>query len=138
MSLIFQSLLWKPKDVEIINDKIYLSPLLFLTPNKNPFNQEEREYPVDFGYPFESKIYINIEIPQGYKIEYLPKNSKLSTGDNIGAFSYIIESSTNKIQLIITKTINKAIVSDDFYEVLKEFYQGMIDKQNEKIVLKKI
>jgi hypothetical protein len=48
------------KDVEIINDKIYLSPLLFLTPNKNPFNQEEREYPVDFGYPFESKIYINI------------------------------------------------------------------------------
>jgi hypothetical protein len=126
------------KDVEIINDKIYLSPLLFLTPNKNPFNQEEREYPVDFGYPFESKIYINIEIPQGYKIEYLPKNSKLSTGDNIGAFSYIIESSTNKIQLIITKTINKAIVSDDFYEVLKEFYQGMIDKQNEKIVLKKI
>jgi hypothetical protein len=125
------------KDVEIINDKIYMSPMLFLADKENPFKQEIREYPVDFGYPFESKIYINIEIPQGYKVEFLPKAANLLTGDNIGAFSYIVENTDNKIKMIITTTINEAIVSADFYDVLKEFYQGMINKQNEKIVLTK-
>jgi hypothetical protein len=59
------------------------------------------------------------------------------TGDNIGAFSYIIENTDNKIKMIITTTINEAIVSADFYDVLKEFYQGMITKENEKIILTK-
>jgi len=125
------------KDAEIINDKIYISPMLFLTASENPFKQETREYPVDFGYPFESKIYINIEIPEGYKVEFLPKPSKSLTGDNIGAFSYVISNSENKIQIIATTNINTAIVSADFYDVLKEFYQGMITKQNEKIILTK-
>ncbi|NDP25946.1 MAG: DUF3857 and transglutaminase domain-containing protein [Flavobacterium sp.] len=125
------------KDVEIINEKIYLSPLLFLTDKENPFKQEVREYPVDFGYPFESKIYINIDIPQGYKVEFLPKAANLLTGDNIGAFSYVIENTDDKIKMIITTTINTAIVSADFYDVIKEFYQGMITKENEKIILTK-
>jgi len=125
------------KDVEIINDKIYLSPMLFLADKENLFKQEIREYPVDFGYPFESKIYINIEIPQGYTVEFLPKASNLLTGDNIGAFSYVIQNTDNKIQMIITTNINTAIVSVDFYDVLKEFYQGMVNKQNEKIILVK-
>ena len=125
------------KDVEIINDKIYLSPMLFLADKENIFKQEVREYPVDFGYPFESKIYINIDIPQGYKVEFLPKAANLLTGDNIGTFSYVVENTDNKIKMIITTTINTAIVPADFYDVLKEFYQGMITKENEKIILTK-
>ncbi len=125
------------KEVEIINDKIYLSPMLFLADKENPFKQEKREYPVDFGYPFESKIYVNIDIPQGYKVEFLPKASNLLTGDDIGAFSYVIENTDNKIKIIVTVTMNMAIVPADFYDVLKEFYQGMITKENEKIILTK-
>jgi hypothetical protein len=126
------------KDAEIINDKIYLSPMLFLTDKENIFKQEVREYPVDFGYPFESKIYINIDIPQGYKVEFLPKAANLLTGDNIGAFSYMVENTDDKIKMIVTTTMNMAIVPADFYDVLKEFYQGMITKENEKIILTKI
>jgi len=125
------------KNVEIINDKIYISPLMFLTAKENPFKQDTREYPVDFGYPSESKIYINLEIPAEYKVEFLPKPSNLLTGDNIGAFSYFISNTGNKIQIIVTLNINTAIVAEDFYDVLKEFYQGMITKQNEKIILTK-
>jgi hypothetical protein len=38
----------------------------------------------------------------------------------------------NKIQIQVTKELNKAIVSAEFYNVLK-LYQQMIDKQNEKL-----
>jgi hypothetical protein len=126
------------KSVEIINDKIYISPMLFLTANENPFKQETREYPIDFGYPKQEKFNINIKVPEGFVVETMPKAINIATGENVGAFKYIIANSQNSIQIAITKDINSAIVPADFYEVLKDFYQQMIDKQNEKIVLRKI
>lgn len=126
------------KSVEIINNKIYISPMLFLGAKENPFKQEVREYPIDFGYPTEEKFNINIKIPEGYVVESMPKGVSLTTGENIGLFKYIIANPEGSVQIVITTDINSAIVSADFYEVLKDFFQQMIDKQNEKIVLKKI
>lgn len=126
------------KDCEIIGEKIYINPLLFFTQTKNPFVQEVREMPVWFGYPKQSKYNLNIEIPEGYTIESMPKSIKISTGENVGSFAFNISSEGNKIQVQVTREINKTIVSADFYKVLKTFYQQMTDKQNEKIVLKKI
>lgn len=125
------------KDVEIINDKIYFSPLLFLNTTDNPFKQEKREYPVDFGYPIQRKSIISIEIPEGYAIESMPKGFNLSTGDEVGAFKYMIANTGNKIQITITSDINTAIVPADYYDIIKEFFQKMIAQQNEKIVLVK-
>jgi transglutaminase-like putative cysteine protease len=126
------------KDFESINGKIYISPLLFLSTKVNPFKQEVREYPIDFGYPIENKYNIMIEIPEGYVVETLPASMNIATGDNIGTFKYVIGATGNKIQISITSDINTAIVSADYYPMLKEFFQKMIDKQNEKIVLKKV
>ena len=123
---------------EIINDKIYVSPLFFLSVNENPFKQETREYPVDFGFPFEDSYNVNIEIPEGYTIETLPAQAKFVTDENLAIFKYLISNTGNKIQMKITTTINAAIVSSEFYPTLKDFFQKMIDKQNEKIVLKKL
>lgn len=126
------------KSVEIINDKIYISPMLFFAAKENPFKQEIREYPVDFGYPSQGKCNISIGIPAGYDLESLPASVNIVTGDGIGSFKFMIVNNNNIIQLVSTATINTAIVSPDFYPVLKGFFQQMIDKQNEKIVLKKI
>jgi len=68
----------------------------------------------------------------------MPKPLKISTGENVGLFTFNIISEGNKIQVQVTREINTVLVSADFYPVLKGFYQQMIDKQNEKIVLKKI
>jgi hypothetical protein len=123
---------------EIINDKIYISPLFFLSVNENPFKQETREYPVDFGFPFEDTYNVNIEIPEGYIIETLPTQAKFVTDENLAVFKYLISNTGNKIQMKITSTINSPIVSSEFYSTLKDFFQKVIEKQNEKIVLKKI
>jgi len=126
------------KDIEVMNDKIYISPMLFFATKENPFKQEVREYPVDFSYPLQNKFNINIHIPEGYVVESMPTQMNIATGENIGAFKYIIVNTGNLIQVMITLDRNVAIVSADYYDILKAFYQQMIDKQNEKIVLKKI
>ena len=126
------------KDIEVISDKIYISPMLFLLTKENPFKQEVREYPIDFGYPFQNKYNINIEIPEGYAVESIPAAMNIATGESMGSFKYIIGNTGNKIQILITKDINTPIISSNYYDVLKTYYQQMIDKQNERIVLKKI
>ena len=123
---------------DVVGDKIYIAPLLFLSSKKNPFTQEKREYPVDFGFPFQDKYAINIEIPEGYAIESLPAAANLQTQENICSFRYIIQANGNKIQLSITQDVFSPIVSPVDYPVLKESYMKIIEKQNEKIVLKKI
>lgn len=123
---------------EFIGERMYINPMLFFTKGQSPFKQETREYPIDYGYPFLDKYNINIDIPEGYVVETLPKSSQLDMEDNIGSFKYISNASGNKIQLSISHQINTPIVSADYYSMLKEYYQGMIAKETEKIVLKKV
>lgn len=123
------------KSIEILNGKIYLAPLLFLTTIENPFKQEVRAYPVDFGYPIEKKFNINIEIPDGYVVESLPSPVNVTANEISGVFKYVIGAVDNKIQIQVTMANAIAIIPADFYEVLKEFYQMMVEKQNTKIIL---
>jgi hypothetical protein len=123
---------------EIIGEKMYINPLLFFTGEQNPFKQETREYPIDYGFPFLDKYSINIDIPEGYVVETLPKSTQLNMENDLGSFKFISNASGNKIQLSITRQINTPIVSSEYYSMLKDYYQGMIAKQTEKIVLKKV
>jgi hypothetical protein len=122
---------------EIIGGKIYVNPLLFFTAEQNPFKQEIREFPVDYGYPSLEKYMINIQIPEGYKVETLPVSSAITMEDNLGSFKFIVNSSESGIQISMMQQINSAIIPSEYYSMLKDFYQGMITKQNEKIVLVK-
>ena len=125
------------KSLEIINNKMYLSPLLFLSPTDNPFKQEKREYPIDFGFPQSDRLVINIDIPDGYKIETIPQQVNTTTGEDVAFFKYIVSATDSQLSIVVTSSNNKSIVSADYYNVLKEFYKNMIEKQNEKIVFVK-
>ena len=124
---------------DVVADKIFISPMLFLSPKQNPFDQEKREYPVDFGFPFQDRYNITFEIPQGYEIESIPTAKYLKMQEeNICSFKYIIQANGNQIQLSITQDVYVPIVNPNDYQALKEFYKKIIEKQNEKIILKKI
>jgi hypothetical protein len=123
---------------ELIGGKIYINPMLFLTQKQNPFKQENREYPVDYGFPFQDKYAINIQVPEGYKVENLPAPITLTMNENLGVFKYLTNLSGNTIQISVSNQINSSIVLSEDYLALKSYYQKMIEKQNEKIVLTKI
>lgn len=123
---------------DLIGDKIYINPMLFFAKTSNPFKQEVREYPVDFGYPFMDKFNITIKIPDGFTVESLPQSGALTMEDNLGAFKYHIVQNESLLQLSISHQINEAIVSNEQYDMLKEYYKGMVAKETEKIVLKRI
>jgi hypothetical protein len=123
---------------ETIGDKIYVSPFHYFATTENPFKQEYREYPIDFSFPFQDKFSISLAIPDGYSVETLPEPREVKLADNLGGFKYNIAISGNKIQVMYTQEINKAVIDPSYYEALKEFFKEIINKQTEKIVLKKV
>lgn len=123
--------------VEGIGDKMYLSPFLFLATTENPFKQDKREYPIDFVFPNQEKFNISLTIPDGYAVETLPQPKSLSLPDNLGNFKYVISNNGNQIQVLFTFDINQAIIAADYYDAIKNFFKEMVNKQTEKIVLKK-
>ncbi|KFF04964.1 transglutaminase domain-containing protein [Flavobacterium reichenbachii] len=123
---------------ELIGGKIYVNPMLFFTNSKNPFTQDVREYPVDFGFPFLDKYNITIQIPEGFSVETLPQPAVLVMEDNLGTFKFNCAATESNLQIIISHQINEGIVNISQYEMLKEYYKTMIAKETEKIVLKRI
>lgn len=122
---------------DVINNKLYFSPLLFFRINENPFKLEQREFPVDFGYPSDDIYRFNITLPDGYAVESLPQAKRLELPDNLGSFTYQIEAKGNAVQLIIDSKLNASIVSPIYYDALKSYFSGLIEAENEQIVLTK-
>ena len=123
--------------IEIIGDKMYFSPLLYFAMTENPFKQETREYPVDFIFPKEGKYNVSITIPEGYVVETLPQPQAMTMPGGLGNFKYIISVNGSQIQLVYILDINQAIIGSENYDLLKNFFKEVVNKQTEKIVIKK-
>jgi transglutaminase-like putative cysteine protease len=124
--------------IEIIGDKMYISPMFFFAETKNIFTQEKREYPIDFIFPHQDKYNVSFTIPEGYVVETIPQSKSVAMIEGIGSFKYLISNNGNQFQIVFTMDINQAIVGSEYYDVLKNFFKEIVDRHSEKIVLKKI
>lgn len=124
--------------IEEIADKLYFSSLLFLAPEENVFKQETREYPIDFTYPVSEKNVINIKIPQGYQVESLPESVKIQFNVNDGGFTYLVKHTNDLLQITTNLDINKTLIMPQEYVEFKKFFDLVVKKQTEQIVLKKV
>ena len=123
--------------VEDVAGKLYFSPMVFMATVENPFKPETRDYPIDFGYPMKDRYIINIALPEGYKVESMPENAVFNLGEDTGSFRYLISQVGNKLQLSVEFSINKSFIAAEEYANLKKFYELLIAKENEKVVLSK-
>ena len=124
--------------VEEINGKLYIEPLLFFVNSTNPFKLEDRKFPVDFATPWKDVHRVSIQIPEGYKIEILPKNIAIRMLEDLGVFKFQTSQIGNKVNTVCILQFNSAIIAPKYYAVLKGFYAKVVEKQSEKIVLVKI
>ena len=125
--------------IEEINEELYFSPMLFFTQLTNPFKADNREYPIYFGFPKSKKFTINIKLPEDYKVTSMPENAKGNLVGNMGGFTYLLkELPGNMLQLSVTINVNSPIILSDDFEYVKNMYNQIVEKENEKVVLSKI
>ena len=123
---------------EVIADKLYLNPLLFEAMTENPFKADERTHPIIFDFPSHVENTVNIMVPEGYEIVSIPESVKIKLHEDSGEFSYVFQASGNFIRLHSELDFNQTVYNPTDYKYLKEFYNTIVEKQNESIVLGKI
>jgi hypothetical protein len=122
---------------QLEEDIIYINPLFGEETKKNPFTSNKRFYPIEMPYIIKEVIVLDMEIPEGYVVEELPKSVRYFLNENEGVFEYLVVKRENKIQLRSTIHIKKANFPQEDYDTLREFFAFVIQKQSEQIVFKK-
>ena len=119
------------------NNQLFINPILFDKFTENPFKAEQRVYPVDFTTPRESTQIFMLELPTGFSIEQTPKNIKMSLPDNTASFQMLSSVVDNKIQVMFKLNINKPVFYAAEYQNLKLFFDELVKKQSEMLIIRK-
>ena len=123
---------------EIIGGRIFFSPMLCFALAQNPFKQERRQYPVNFSFPTKNKYLISINIPEGYVIESLPESIAIGINQKQVTFKFALSANEKQITVKVNLDINSTVIPLEDYDNLKQFFKLVIEKENEKIILKKL
>jgi hypothetical protein len=124
--------------VDVLGDKLLFKPLLLETEDKNIYTLKERSYPVNYAYPTSESFIFEYAIPEGYAVESVPASANMKLPDGSVNMIYNITQDNNKIRLIYKCNINKSIFLPEEYPALKEFYDLIVKKHSEQVILKKI
>lgn len=116
---------------------LYVNPMMAEGYKENPFTSADRKYPVEMPYAIDELYILNMEIPNGYIVDELPKSAKVAFNTDEGWFEYLIQKSDNAIQLRTRVKLSKATFLPEDYNGLRDFFAFIVKKQNEQVVFKK-
>jgi len=119
------------------NNQLFVKSMPFDDLTENPFKLEERLYPVDFVKPIEKTQLFSLEIPEGYQVDQLPKNIKITLPENTANFQMLYSSTGRIIQVLYKFNINKPVFYITEYKDLKIFFDEVVKKQSEMLIIKK-
>lgn len=122
---------------EFKENRVYFNPVLNVGIKDNYFKSAQRFYPVEMPYASDDIYTLNMEIPPGYEVEDLPKSVRVNLNENDGMFEYLISADGNRIMLKSRIRINHTFFQPAEYESLRNFFDQIVKKHAEMIVLKK-
>jgi len=125
-------------DLPGTDDKyIYFNPNLFTSLHRNPFISETRVSDIDFGCNNAYTINGRYKIPDGYKIEALPKSMNLLIADKSIDFRRIAGEQDGYIIINYRISYKKSLYPSGDYPDIHAYFKKMNEILNEQIVLKK-
>jgi transglutaminase-like putative cysteine protease len=119
-------------------DILYLNPLLGEGIKENPFRAAGRSYPVEMPYAVDETYSLALEVPEGYTVDELPKEAIIKLNEKgDGLFEYRMSKSGSMISFRSRLYLKRANYRPEEYDNLKTFFDLIVKKQAELIVLKK-
>ncbi len=124
-------------DLTSNSEMIYFNPMLAGKIANHPLTIPSRIYPVDFTTLNNTVYSVKIRIPDGYEVEELPKGEVVTLPDKGGRFMYAITSSGQEIGLNSIIALHKVSYSADEYEYLRLFFEKIVQKHAQPVILKR-
>jgi hypothetical protein len=123
--------------VSVAGDVMYISPFVSSQIDENPFKLENREYPVDYGTNQDKTYLCKFTLPEGFVVEEMPQPKVFALPGGAAKYSYSCSIIGNTLSIVSSFQINKSLFLQNEYPDLREFYNQVVAKQAEQIVLKK-
>lgn len=120
-----------------VGDLMYFNPMLSMGEDKNPFQSATRQFSVNLGVTQESIFIANFKIPDDYKVESMPLYQNILLPDGGGKFTYGVQVEGGIIKVNSKISLKKTVYPLGEYQPLREFYNRIITKHQEQIVLRK-
>lgn len=115
-------------------DVIYFNPNLFQEEFETPFKLKERQYPVDYEYPFTRSTTVKVQIPDSWEVSEYPKSMIHRLEGNKGEFRRLVQVQGNMITILYSLRINETRIMPEEYQNLKSMYDLMENCSGENFV----
>ena len=121
-----------------IEDKIIIDCALYFLPKTTPFTSKERQFAIFHNCRVSNSSVFKFKVPKGYKVESLPNNLNIVTPDN--SLKCIVDFLVVGSEVVVTirRYVRSDIISPEHYSAVIEYYDLLVAKGNEKIVLSKM
>jgi Domain of Unknown Function with PDB structure (DUF3857) len=120
-----------------LDSLVFLNPSTFSHFNQVSFPSDQRVHPIQFNYPVKENYTFNLTIPDNYKIEELPPKFEGKLGEKDAGFSFNCTVKGNQINIEAQFYVNRLLYLATEYKEVKSFFDNIVKKSNEQIVLKK-
>jgi len=127
-----------PNYVQIVDDMMFVRPLLTKSIIENPFQSEERIAPIDLPCPIREYYLLGLEIPPGYELVQTPHPIRVLMPNNAGEFTFNVLVDESIIHVSSTIFIEKTHYLPEEYEEIKTFFDYIIRKHEEDLILRRI
>lgn len=119
------------------DDLLYVAPLSGFGISESLFQQTNRIYPVDIGYPIKRHVQVELAVPAGYQVDEVPSGIQYVLPDGGGRFRFTTNETGGKVFLSSTISLDKGNYHPGYYSALKEMFDSAVSKHLEPVVFKK-
>ena len=116
---------------------LFVKPLLTKSILDNPFSSQERVAPIDLPCPVREYYLLGLEIPKGYEVVQTPAPIRVVMPNDAGEFSFNVIQDDEFLHVSSTIFITKTHYIPQEYEEIRTFFDYIVRKHEEDIVLRK-
>lgn len=127
-----------PNAATVINDFIYLRPVLDFIITENPLKNPKRSFPVSFTYPMKAQYVLQLDLPEGYTLEDEPTPVRINLPNEGGKVQFTCGKMTeSQIQIVLKLTLTQLTFQPEDYLALRQFFELVAEKVQLQLALKK-
>ena len=123
--------------IKSIGKELFIDAFVRAKFNENPFEKEDREFPAYFNTAHDLTYIYMLELPDGYTLQEMPEDLTMKTEGGKASFVYAATQADTKVSIRTHLKISDTIFLPEEYETLRRFFDAVLEKQKEKIILTK-
>jgi hypothetical protein len=126
------------KQGETAGDHIYLNPYIAFPITNNPFTEKERLLPVEFPYKRTFNTTLQLTLPEGWKLEEMPQNIRITSEDKSISGHILYESADERMVSITCQfRLTKVNYNNSEYNMIKQLFELFANRSKDMLVIKK-